>query len=241
MKSFRTRVVWLLLTLVVVIQAITALALVWQTNRRAAEQAGENLEVGPRVLDALVQSRAARLREAVHVLVADYGFKDAATRNDPDTLVSALDNSAGRVNAQLAVLLDMKGSVIATTAPRLMPRSQVAFPQLTRAAVGTTGDVRYVSLNGTPFMLVSATVRAPTPVAVAVLGFAVDASLSDELSSLLGYDVAFLVRDGGTVRVIDSRPERSHHELTATLSQEPSFEAGPRTLKMGGENYMTLQ
>jgi diguanylate cyclase (GGDEF)-like protein len=241
MKSFRTRVVWLLLTLVVVIQTITVLALVWQTNRRAAEQAGENLEVGARVLDALLQSRTARMREAVHVLVADYGFKDAATRNDPDTLVSALDNSAGRVNAQLAVLLDMKGSVIATTAPQLMPRSRVAFPDLTRAAVGTTGDVRYVSLGGTPFMLVSAPVRAPTPVAVAVLGFAVDASLSDELSSLLGYEVTFLVRDAGTIRVIDSRSERSHHELTTALLEAPSVPTGAGTLSVGGENYVTLQ
>src|SRR5262245_32213727 len=106
MKSFRSKVLLLLLGLVVTIQLITVVGLVLQTNSRAEEQAGDDLQVGGRVLNALLQSRAEQLREAVQVLVADYGFKEAATLNDADTLVSALDNSAERVDAQLAVLLD---------------------------------------------------------------------------------------------------------------------------------------
>jgi diguanylate cyclase (GGDEF)-like protein len=159
------------------------------------------LLVGARVLDALLQSRADQLREAVRVLVDDYGFKEAATLGHGETIASALENSSLRIDAQLAILLDPQGRVIASTVPRL---SQNALPELARLA-GDALDaqvVRYVTLDGTAYMLVATTVRAPTPVATAVLGFAVDATLAERLSQLLHYRISFVVASADQVKIV---------------------------------------
>src|ERR1041384_8602421 len=99
MTSFRTRILTLLIGLVLAARAVTVVPLVAQTNRKAREQAQQNLLTGARVMDALLRSRAEQIQQAVRVLVADYGFKEAVTQADAATIVSALENSAGRVDA----------------------------------------------------------------------------------------------------------------------------------------------
>jgi diguanylate cyclase (GGDEF)-like protein len=203
MKTFRARVLWSLLVLVVAIQVITVAALVLQTNRRAEQQAGEDLLVGARVLDALLQSRSEQLREAVRVLVADYGFKEAATLGHGETIASALENSALRIDAQLAILLDPQGRVMASTVPQLAKNT---LPELERLASDALDAqvVRYLTLDGTAYMLVATSVRAPTPVATAVLGFAVDAGLAERLSQLLHYRISFVVMTADEIKLVAS-------------------------------------
>ena len=90
MASFRSRILWLLLAVTVVVQVSTVTALVVQTNRRAQEQAGADLVSSGKVLDALLSSRDQRFQQAVTVLAADYGFRVAVTVSDKATIVSAL-------------------------------------------------------------------------------------------------------------------------------------------------------
>lgn len=236
MKSFRARVLLWLLLLVVAIQVVTVGALVLQANRRAEQQAGEDLLVGARVLDALLQSRAEQLREAVRVLVSDYGFKEAATLSDAATLVSALDNSAERVDAQLAVLLDTQGRVLAATVPRLAKHTPPALQQLA-FDTDEAPVVRYLVLNDTLYMLVSTSVRAPTPVATAVLGFAVDAQLAQKLSTLLKYQIGFVSGKGESPLVIGI-PEHARAPLVAELRLQNEW-SKPKIIQGDRDAYVT--
>jgi diguanylate cyclase (GGDEF)-like protein len=238
MTTFRSRVLWLLLVLVVTVQLATVAVLVFQANRRAELQAGEDLQVGARVLDALLQSRAEQLREAVRVLVADYGFKEAATLADADTLASALDNSAERVDAQLAVLLDTHGRVLAATVPRLAKHTPAELQRLAFDAADAP-IIRYLTLGDTTYMLVTTTVRAPTPVATAVLGFAVDARLAERLSNLLKYQVSFVAGSPGAPIVAGSSLSGDHAELTQQLRLQGIEWSKPIVVHSGHEAYMT--
>ena len=83
MQSFRTRILGLLLAIVVTTQLATMLVLVVQTHREAQSRAQQQLSSGGRVLANIMHSRAGQLRDAVHVLVADYGFKEAVTFRRP--------------------------------------------------------------------------------------------------------------------------------------------------------------
>jgi diguanylate cyclase len=238
MKTFRSRVLWLLLSLVVAVQVATVVALVFQTNRRAERQAGEDLQVGAQVLSALMQSRAEQLSEAVQVLVADYGFKEAATSNDSATLVSVLDNSASRVDAQLAVLLDRQGQVLAATIPRLAKSTPNELRLLAHDSDTTTSVVSYLTINDIPYLLVKAPVRAPTPVATAVLGFAIDTKLANQYADLLKYRITFVAGQADKFTLVGSMDESSRAALRPHLAAS-TLQSEPWVVRTAHEAYMT--
>ncbi|HYM36668.1 MAG TPA: EAL domain-containing protein, partial [Steroidobacteraceae bacterium] len=238
MKSFRSRVLWLLLVLVVTIQLATVIVLVLQTNSRADQQAGEDLQVGARVLDALLKSRADELSAAVQVLVADYAFRQAVALNDADTLVSALDNQAERVDAQFAVLLDSHGRVLASTIPRLLKHPPTELQQLGFDA-GDKPAVRYLMIGDTPYMLVSTSVRAPNPVATAVLAFAVDAQLAKRYSNLLRYQIGFVVGSPTELVIVGGVGGNANETLLQQIRAQDAGWSKPIIVHGNNESYMT--
>ncbi|HSC07991.1 MAG TPA: cache domain-containing protein, partial [Steroidobacteraceae bacterium] len=189
MLSFRTRILGLLLALVVTIQIATMVALVFKTQGGAQSRARVELEAGGRVLTSVMQSRADQLRDAVQVLVADYGFKEAVTSGDRETVLSALDNSAGRISADLAAFIDPAGHVLATTMPDLADDVGMDWP--VRGAAVTDSGVIYRTLNDKSYLLVIAPVRAPVTVGSVAIGFRIDSALASEMRSLLGVEVTF--------------------------------------------------
>ncbi len=122
-----------------------------------------------------MQSRAERLRSAVQVLVADYGFKEAVTSAESETVLSALASNAGRSDADLAAFFDQSGQVLATTIPDLADAGTIDWP-VGGTAVSDSGVV-YRAFNGRPYLLVIAPVRAPVPVGWVAIGFRIDAAL----------------------------------------------------------------
>jgi len=189
MLSFRTRILGLLLILVVTTQVATMIALVVKTQGEAQSRARVELEAGGRVLSKLMQSRAEQIRNAAQVLLADYGFKAAVTSGDSETILSALENSAARIDADLAVFFDPDGHVLATTIPEIADVVGIDWPD-GEVAVADSGVI-YRTFNGRPYLLVIAPVRAPLPVGWVAIGFRIDAALAAEMRSLLGVDVSF--------------------------------------------------
>jgi len=237
MSSFRSRILWLLLAVAVLVQAATVTALVVQTNRRAQEQAGADLLSGGKVLEALLIARAERFEQAVTLLAADYGFREAVTLGDHATIVSALDNSARRVDARLALLIDSQGTLVASTraidAQQLGGLNRFVERSLDMSSSG------YLTLDGQPHMLVSAPVRAPDTVATVVVGFAIDAALAQQLSNLVGYPVGFVAGEGAQMQVIDAQADRLHRDLAAQVAAHPTDLRTPSVLELDHESFMT--
>lgn len=235
--SFRVRILLLLVTLLLVVQVATVTALVVQTNREAQAQAKDELRAGGRVLDALLRLRAEQMQQAVRVLVADYGFKEAVTLGDRATIASALENSAGRVDARLAVLVDLSGKVIASTSSQIAERSSRQLADLSDAGSGEAPSVTYATLGDTPYLLVSTQVRAPEPIAGVVIGFAVDAQLAQRLSTLLGYDVGFFDAQSDAP-VVASLPEASRRDMAAELHAAGDQWSEPAIIHLDARPYM---
>lgn len=204
MSTFRARILLLLLTIVIVTQVATMLALLVQTNRKGEELARQELRNAGHVLDALMRTRAEQLRDAVRVLAADYGFKEAVTFGETATVRSALENSAQRIHADVAALLDLNGTVIAATDPELVRTSNSGLRALVATPEGPTPTFRYETLDGVSYLLVLTPVRAPTTVAIAVMGFALDRQLAASLTELLGVPVLFYDIDANAERAIVS-------------------------------------
>lgn len=247
MHSFRNRILILIIGLVVGTQIVTLVAVSARIGDDVRAQADDQLEAAGAVVGQLMAVRSAQLANAVSVLAADFGFREAVTSGDRATIVSAMDNQLGRIHADLALVLDPDGAALATTGirGRVDERAVARMMELRSASRERPS---FVILGGRPYQFVVVPVRAPQLVAWVAMGFAVDDSVATEVRRLVGLEVAFITVAGntrhvvattlpafsGSQRVVDS-PHAPHAPRTArTLS------AGTTSLLIGGEEWLSV-
>src|SRR5512139_2146729 len=113
MLSFRNRLLILLIGLVVGAETVTLFTALARTSATVREQADEQLVAGAHVAQRLLEYRERQLANAVAVLTADYGLREAVASGDRPTVASALANHAARIGADLTVAMDLDGRIIA--------------------------------------------------------------------------------------------------------------------------------
>lgn len=204
-KRLRTRIILLLLGLLAVVLAAVFAAVYSSTSNSAQRQAQQQLQVGAKVFQRILDLKARELTTATQVLVADFGFREAVATGDLPTIGSALRNQAERIGADQALLLDDQGQV-RVAARRDGPAGTVNLQALAQYA----DDVLLAVIDGEPYLLVSAVVRAPVPIGQVAMAFALDEALASEMKTLTGLDVGFatlagsrLVRSAATLDRFD--------------------------------------
>ena len=183
-NSFQARIAGVLVLLLLVVVGALYVAVQTATNAAVRSQAREQLDVGSLVFQQLLEVRGRQLHDAVQVMAADFGFKDAVASGDTETIRSALANHGARINADVMMLLDLNGNlqissdrkITAETARRLS--SQVAKRQ--RAGI----QIFLMPIGESIYLLVKTAVSAPLPIARVMMGFAVDDQFAAELREL---------------------------------------------------------
>src|ERR1700733_7807262 len=191
MGSFRNRLLAVIIGLVCVTQTVTLIAVLARTEHSVEDRAAKQLVAGTAFVQQLVQFRASQLASGVSVLAADFGFREAVASGDGPTMLSAAQNDVQRIGADLMVLLDDHGHVLASTA-------RVPEPALHRLAspadiLGNSPHVMVLGKRAYQFFL--APVRAPDVIGWVVMGFAIDDSLAHRMSELAGTAISFVTRD----------------------------------------------
>jgi diguanylate cyclase (GGDEF)-like protein len=197
--SLRTRIAVTFLVLLAAVLA-AALSAVSAANRSNAErEVRRQLAVGSQVFLRLLESDRRQLTTAAQAVADDYGFREAVATGDTDTASSALENSAARIGASMAILASMDGRVIAASGTPL----NRAIP-ITAAGDGSS---HFIVSDRRIYQLVTVAVRSPLPVALVTMGFEVDAHAAQELADITGLSVAISYKaDGEWKRVISSAP-----------------------------------
>ncbi|QXG36777.1 bifunctional diguanylate cyclase/phosphodiesterase [Pseudomonas viridiflava] len=212
--SFQARIAGVLIALLLIVVCAVYLAVKVATGDAVRTQAQAQLEVGSRVFERLIDLRGKRLRDAVQLLSADFGFRDAVASSDSSTIRSVLLNHGKRINASDMFLLGMDGVVIASTVPDVPEGSKFVYDQALRTAKRSGQSVLIVPGGGTPHLLVESTVLAPLPIGRVVMGFTIDSDIAEELHSLSGLEVSFLtIEDGKAGNLISTQPEALHPGL----------------------------
>ena len=168
-------------------------ALTRQAEKAATQQATTELRAGAAVARKTLEFRGQQLSNAAHILIADFGFKEAVASGDHATLLSALANHATRIKAGVAAVFDVEGNLLVTTPGEFTGAGVTA---LRSASTATQDRVIYRLIDGAAYQLVVATVHAPEPIAVVVIGFALDANLAREIAHVVAVDVQFAWWDG---------------------------------------------
>lgn len=188
----------LVLLLLIVIAALT-LAVKLATADAVQAQARQQLEVGGRVFERLLDIRGRRLRDGLQLLAADFGLRDAIASADAATVRSALLNHGGRMGASHAMLLGMDGTVMASTHETVAEGKPFPYDQALRDARQRNQNMVIVAWDGLPVLLVDAVVSAPLPIARVVMGFTMDDRFAQELHALSNLQVSFLAVNGNQV------------------------------------------
>ena len=117
MKSFRNRLLVLIIGLIAVTQTVTVVAVLASTRRNVEARAAEQLAAGGSYALQMLQFRASQLAGGVAVMAADFGFREAVASGDAPTILSAASNHSRRIEADLLLVIDPGGNLIASTGP----------------------------------------------------------------------------------------------------------------------------
>jgi len=194
-SSFQARVACVLILLLLVVVGALYFSVKAATNSAIRSQAAEQLQLGTRVFERLLDVQSRRLSDGVQLLAADFGFRDAVASGDSATIRSVLINHGKRINATDMILLSMDGKVLASTLDETPEGSQFRYDHALREARRARQSTLIVPLQGQPHLLVEAPVLAPLPIARVVMGFSMDTAFARELRSLSNLEVSFLTVD----------------------------------------------
>lgn len=176
------------------------------TNNHVRDQIDDNLLVGEKVFLQLLEDRQQQLFSAANVLTNDFGFKRAVATKDQGTIVSALENHGERIAADLMKVLALDGSLVASTSGDSDPL--ILSQDVLSDVLQQGGKTGYLWQHGKLYQVIYLPVRAPKPIALAVMGFEVDQALADNLKNITSLDVSFFAASDGKTAVISTLPPK---------------------------------
>lgn len=184
-KSFRTRLFVLFAGLAGGALIVSLVAVSLATNSQSERTITRELEVSERVLEELLDVRGNQLLQAAQVLSDDFGFREAVSSNDEQTIISALVNHGERIGTDLMVLQTPTAEEIAAT------HALESLPSL-ETLVQMSGASGLLRIDERIYQLVTVPVRAPDLIAWATFGFVVDDDLTQLLQQLTKADITFM-------------------------------------------------
>ncbi|CAN7204100.1 EAL domain-containing protein [Pseudomonas sp. LjRoot71] len=200
-NSFQARIAGVLVLLLLVVVGALYVAVQAATNAAVRSQANEQLEVGSLVFQRLLEMRGSQLHDAVQVLAADFGFKDAVASGDAETIRSALANHGARINASVVMMLSLDGRLEVSTDQQVSEQTakRLSAQVVQRQREGV--QIFLMPIADKIYLLVQATVTAPLPIARVMMGFQVDTAFAAELRELTHLDLTLLATQEGAADI----------------------------------------
>jgi diguanylate cyclase (GGDEF)-like protein len=191
MGSFRNRLLVLIIGLVIVTQTVTLAAVLISTRRTVEARAAEQLRSGAALAEHLIGFRAGQLANGVAVLAADFGFREAVASGHTPTILSAARNHAQRIGADMMLVLDTHGRVLASTAAAADDAGG-SLAGLLEDAAGLREQPNFRVFGAHSYQFFLAPVRTPETIAWVAMGFIADEALAARIRDLVGSEVAIV-------------------------------------------------
>ncbi|MES1195911.1 MAG: EAL domain-containing protein, partial [Steroidobacter sp.] len=236
MRSFRSRILVLVLALVIAPLVATIYALTRKADDAATSQATTELRAAATVARESLKFHGQQLSQAAQVLTADYAFKEAIAAGDHNTILSVLDNHGARLHADLLAAFDLDNQLLGTANRQLSSSAIILLSDNLQRTALNSDSYSYSIIDGIPYLLVSATVRAPKPIARVILGFAISEALTRDIAQIVGTDVSFIARSAQqNVIVVTSNP---HTNLDPATELEMNKDAGIHRINARQEHFL---
>lgn len=189
MNSIKARVILLCVSLII----LTALAMQfshgWFISQHNQRQMNSQVANASYFLQQYIESRESNLRYSSNVITQDFGFRQAIATNDLPTITSMLTNHAQRIQADLMLVLNNDGELIAGNELDI-PFTELAnvnWLDFNRASEAG----QFVEVNNRLYRLFSLPIRAPHQIGISVIAFEINGMLLEELKLKTGLDIIF--------------------------------------------------
>ena len=193
--SFRGKLLLLTILPLAAAQIVTLFAVMRTVQEDVDRRARESLVIGGAVVNEFLTGRSEQLRANVEILAADLTLKQAVGAGDVDVIQLVLSNHSQRVGADIALLLDLDGTGIASSSGT-PPGSRTDFLRLIENVREKSSAESTATLDGDTYHTFTIPVRAPVAIAWAVLGFRIDTELAQRLGGLTGLEVSLVSTSG---------------------------------------------
>ena len=236
MRSFRKRLLVLLIGLVIVTQTVTLAAVLASTRRTVETRSAEQLRAGNALAEQLIRFRATQLASGCTVLAADFGFRGAVA------IGGCADDPLGGTQQRPAHRRGpLHGARHARHGARLQRPPQVTpegtLESLLEDAAGAREQPTFRAFGAHTYQVVLAPVRTPETIAWVLMGFLADRKLAQRIRDLVGSEVQIVTHGA------DGKP-RSAASLSvpeASAAAVPAEEAvdGPHVTRVGATEYLS--
>ncbi|HEY0767128.1 MAG TPA: EAL domain-containing protein [Steroidobacteraceae bacterium] len=238
MGSFRKRLLVLIIGLVIVTQTVTLAAVLVSTRRAVEARAAEQLRSGGAFAEHLIRFRAGQLANGVGVLAADFGFREAVASGHLPTILSAARNNAQRIGADMVLLLDTHGQVLASTAPAASGTGG-SLASLLEDVSNVRDQPNFRAFGSHSYQFFLAPVRTPETIAWVAMGFLADDSLAQRIRDLVGSQVAIVTHGyDGVLRIAATLPAGQRTAAFPALVL-PASDL-PHITRLGDTDYLSF-
>lgn len=223
-SSLRSQITLLSVLLVLITTVVIQTVSWWSANAFNEQQIRQDVASASRVLAEYSALREELLINASGVLAADFGFKQAVATREADTIQSVLENHGQRINADLMLITDLDGQLIANSQQKTI--SAEALQKLVSELLLLEGQAQIVLLDNQLYQLILQPIKTPRTIAFNLVGFEINQQTLQKLTDLTGLEISFLV---------DNKP------VLSSLSQMQSDDAVPEQLDTHVTTWMTLK
>ncbi len=192
-RSFQARLLYLLIAILVLLDAGTLISVYVAGQRTLRNTIADQLRVGSRVLNRILDTRASQLSDSLRVLALDFAFREAVASADVPTITSVLANHGRRIAADAVVLVNLNGIVTADTLGGRLQGRPFPFAALLRSAQDRGEASATVSFVNRPYQFVIVPVLAPRPIAWVCAGFEIDDRVMTDVRRLTSLDISIWV------------------------------------------------
>lgn len=185
--------IFVLVLIVASSAAIIILLTTWLAASSYVQQRiQEDMERAVTLFQRLLDERNQQLMASSAILTADFGFKQAVATRDVATIRSALINHGERIQADLMLLSDLEGRLLASDRDAAPSDWHPPSADTRSLVLRSAGLSRFAVLDSQLYQLILIPVRAPAPIGFAVIGFRFDQAFEQGMRQLTGLEVTFL-------------------------------------------------
>jgi diguanylate cyclase (GGDEF)-like protein len=240
-QNFHSRVLLVFVGLIVLALAGATAGMYVAARRTTHGLVDQQLQITERLVQDTLGARDQEYRTSLQALAGDFAFREAVSSHDGATIASALGNHGARVGADVAVLLDNAGHIVASTDSSLQTPSAQPVVRLLAAARNEAVGPVVADYSGKLMQLVVVPIRAPDTIGWVGMGFVMRDFVAEQIKAISGTDVTLVARgSGGAPNLAASTlapAERS--ALARQLDVLSRSGAAAGLLELQGEAYLT--
>ncbi len=185
MRSLRTKILILVVCVVVLAQAFTVSAILYNAKEKSTEQAYSNLKAGVRTVGQFIDEHSAAVKQLAYTLVSDDDFQSALEIADPTLILTELEQRQSELPVNVVLLTDADGVVLFSSDAALAPGTPVS------EGLFLPGELFTSVIGERAFEMMAAPLQEPYQSGYLVLAILVDDQYAAKIQNATGLQASF--------------------------------------------------